>query len=173
MIEFVDNCKDKNIKDIILKNDDKKLKIFYGMNSDLYFDISEKEQENTEKTGKEIDFLIKNEDEAWIYFNRMFNRIINDEKNNQRAKLFKDNIITWYSDEIYDERANRLKIEKLEEGIKLSFLNNEEDPSKGFEIRISNGASKYFPFNMYFMHMYSDIQELAKIKEKQNDQEER
>ena len=173
MIEFRENYKDKDIKDIVLKNDNKQLRIFFGGNLDLYFDIYEYGRKASEIIGAKIDYLVKNEDEAWIYFNRLYNRIVEDKKQNERVGLVKDNIINWYSDEIYDEKANKLSIERLNEGIRLTFLNNPDDPSIGFGIRICNFGSKYEPFNKYFMKMFQEFQELAKQKDERVEDKER
>ncbi len=76
--------------------------------------------------------------------------------------LVHDNTIVWYSDNIYDESANILRIERDDEEIKLTFIDNPEDPSFGFGIRICNSGSKYDPFNICFMNLFNQLQLLAK-----------
>lgn len=166
MIEFKDNYIYKGLKDIFIRDGKKTLKIFYGGNGDLYFDIlGERRQLDSQIYEYIAEFLIKNGNEEWFLFNKLINDIINDQDRN-KEKLVQGNIVNWYSDEIYDEKANKLSIERLNEGIKLTFLDNPDDPSFGFGIRICNSGSKYKPFNIHFMKMYNEFQTLSKQKEK-------
>lgn len=76
--------------------------------------------------------------------------------------LIQDSIITWYSDNIYDEKANKLRIEKKDNKIILTFIDNPDDPTFGFGIRICNSGSKYEPFNLCFMNLFNQLQALNK-----------
>ena len=69
--------------------------------------------------------------------------------------------ITWYSDNIYDERANILRITKSANNITLNFTDNPDDPAFGFSIRICNSGSKYDPFNICFMKLFNELQILS------------
>lgn len=76
-------------------------------------------------------------------------------------KLIHNEVIIFYSDSIYDEKANILKINKNDGFILLEFIDNEDDPIFGFGIRISNSGSKYDPFNICFMRLFNNLQELS------------
>lgn len=164
MIEFKDNYIYKGLKDIFIRDGKKLLKIFYGGNGDLYFDIfGDRRQLDSQIYEYIADFFIENGNEEWFIFNKLINDIMND-KDRNKEKLMQGNIVNWYSDEIYDEKANKLSIQRLDEGIKLTFLNNPDDPNFGFGIKICNSGSKYEPFNIHFMNMYNEFQTLSKQK---------
>lgn len=81
-------------------------------------------------------------------------------------KLVQNNTIIWYSDNIYDEKANKLEIVKEEDNITLTFTDNPDDSIFGFGIRICNSGSKYDPFNLCFMRLFNQLQSLQKNKVK-------
>ncbi|MBR3255499.1 MAG: hypothetical protein IKF97_04715 [Clostridia bacterium] len=173
MIQLIDNYKDKNIKDVIIKKEDTELTIFFGGNQDLYFTIKgRKELLDDDVFNKKVDLLIKNEDEEWLCFNRLINKIIED-KNSQRVGLVKGKEINWYSDDGPLETANLLLIKRENEGIRLSFFNNPNERHYGIAIRICNSGSRYNPFNLQFMEMYHEIRELGIQKSKKIDDEQR
>lgn len=143
-VEFKNNdCFDK-VKDILIRNEKKLLKIFYGSNGDLYLDIfgdhNINEGENYTAT-----FSINQNQEIYQYFDSLMDSIIKckvfavsdielemcntKEQMNELLKsnqlyneglknsdvynrLVQDSAIIWYSDNIYDEKANKLRIEK-------------------------------------------------------------
>lgn len=78
-------------------------------------------------------------------------------------RLVQDTTITWYSDNIYDDKANKMTIEKNNNKIKLTFTDNPEDPTFGFGIRISNSGSKYDPFNLCFMMLFNQLCSLNQV----------
>ena len=80
-------------------------------------------------------------------------------------RLVQDSAIIWYSDNIYDEKANKLKIEKKDDKIILTFTDNPDDPTFGFGIRICNSGSKYEPFNLCFMNLFNQLQVLNRQEE--------
>ena len=164
VLRFEKNLWFEHCKDIKMEKDDKELQITYGGNLDLYFEIIDGENFESET----VEYLIKNEDKSWIYFNRLFNDIINSKDSDSKNELVENNTINWYSDETYKEAANKLSIERQDEGIKLSFYKNPdyESYSLGIPIRIRNSGSRYEPFNFNFMKLYNDFQELAKNKER-------
>ena len=173
MIEFKNNYLNERIKDVILREKDKNIQITYGGNLDLYINIfGYGETIQDEHFVEKIEFLIKNEDEAWIYFNRLVNGILKDEKNNERVGLFKNNVIKWYSDETYLEGANMLSIQKENEGIRLAFFDNPNDSNFGIPIRICNSGSRYDPFNVNFMKLYNEFQDLYKTKNNKTKEDE-
>lgn len=87
-------------------------------------------------------------------------QVYNKELKNSSAynKLVQDSIIIWCSDEIYDEKANKLQIENKNNQILLTFISNPDDPTFGFGIRICNSSSKYDPFNLCFMQLFNQLQ---------------
>ena len=188
IIEFKDNNIYPSLKDIFIRQDGKTLKIFYGATGDLYFDIFGHYHFDASgsRTSK---FCINKDSDAYSYFDNLFHNILdykvyddndskffsfNDEKNlnkrlqetNANSKLLKNGNIEWYSDSIYDEKANLLRIARTDEGIVFSFFDNPEDPTFGFGIRICNSGSKYEPFNLCFMRLFNEIQETVKTKVK-------
>lgn len=162
MIEFKDNYIYEGLKDIFIRDGKKLLKIFYGGNGDLYFDIlGDRKESDIQDYEYMAEFLIKNGEAEWVLFNKLINDIMND-KDRNKDKLLEGKIVNWYSDDIYDEKANKLSIERIDTGIKLIFLDNPDDPNFGFGIRICNSGSKYDPLNIHFMNMYNDFQMLSK-----------
>ena len=194
IVEFNDNNCSSGVKDIFIRDDKKFLKIFYGANGDLYFDIFG--SRNKDENGHCIAiFSIKQHEEIYQYFEQLVNCIIgckvfdigdiglefcdfnNDvtgklnsvQKRNENLKtkqiykiLVHNDLFILFSDNIYDELANILKIERTCEEIKLTFIDNPEDPSFGFGIRICNSGSKYDPFNICFMNLFNQLQLLGK-----------
>lgn len=196
-VEFKNNdCFDK-VKDILIRNEKKLLKIFYGSNGDLYLDIfgdhNINEDENYTAT-----FSINQNQEIYQYFESLIDSIIKCKvfavsdielemcntkehmnellKSNQLYneglknsdvynRLVQDSAIIWYSDNIYDEKANKLRIEKKDDKIILTFIDNPDDPTFGFGIRICNSGSKYDPFNVCFMNLFNQLQTLNKRNE--------
>lgn len=196
-VEFKNNdCFDK-VKDILIRNEKKLLKIFYGSNGDLYLDIfgdhNINEGENYTAT-----FSINQNQEIYQYFDSLMDSIIKckvfavsdielemcntKEQMNELLKsnqlyneglknsdvynrLVQDSSIIWYSDNIYDEKANKLRIEKKDDKIILTFIDNPDDPTFGFGIRICNSGSKYDPFNVCFMNLFNQLQTLNKRNE--------
>lgn len=194
VVEFKDNNCFSGVKDVFVRDGKKLLKIFYGANGDLYFDIfgSRNKDEQGLYTAT---FSIKQQEEVYQYFEQLVNSIIDCkvfdmskielefcdsdnsitnemssvQKRNENLKtkqvykkLVHSDIIIWYSDNIYDESANILQIEKDCEEIKLTFIDNPDDPAFGFGIRICNSGSKYDPFNICFMNLFNQFQLLAK-----------
>lgn len=80
-------------------------------------------------------------------------------------ELVRDEKIIWYSDNIYNERANIVEIQRNVNKIVMNFFDNPSDPAFGFSIRICNSGSKYDPFNTCFMKMFNQLQELKKNKQ--------
>ncbi|MBQ9297702.1 MAG: hypothetical protein IJ223_01475 [Clostridia bacterium] len=171
MLKFVENPYFRGCKDVILKKDNKELNIFYGGNLDIYFEMTDTENFESET----IEYIVKNEEKTWIYFNRLISEIINSNDIDSKNELVKNNTINWYSDETYKEAANILSIKKEKEGIRLVFHKNSdyESYSLGIPIRIRNVGSRYKPFNMSFMKLYNEFQELAKKEEEKIMEEER
>ena len=115
-IELVDNQMQHETYDVFIRSDDKVLKVLYGGNGDLYIDVYEKEHRDV------VSFDIEKNDEAFAYFDGLFNDIKNcnifeSETLNKKVKeselykkIYSNNQIQLYSDSIYDEAANILYI---------------------------------------------------------------
>ena len=187
IVEFKNNNYFDNVKDILIRDGKNLLKIFYGSNLDLYIDIFG--DYNIDENGQyNAIFSINKNQEIYQYFENLMDNIIKckvfdaiDIKleicntKEQMNELLKDNdvynrlvqnsAIIWYSDNIYDEKANKLKIEKKDDKIILNFTDNPDDPTFGFGIRICNSGSKYDPFNLCFMNLFNQLQVLNKQEE--------
>ena len=183
-LEFKNNSCFEEIKDVLIRDGKQLLKIFYGSNFDLYIDIFG-DYSIDENDCYSATFAIDHDQELYKYFESLVDNIINcnifDAGNNEPEKcnteeqmneslkiksvynlLIQDSIITWYSDNIYDEKANKLRIEKKDNKIILTFIDNPDDPTYGFVIRICNSGSKYEPFNLCFMNLFNQLQALNK-----------
>ena len=187
IVEFKNNNYFDKVKDILIRDGKNLLKIFYGSNLDLYIDIFG--DYNIDENGRyNAIFSINKNQEIYQYFENLMDNIIKckvfDESDikleicntkEQMNELLKDNdvynklvqnsAIIWYSDNIYDEKANKLKIEKKDDKIILNFTDNPDDPTFGFGIRICNSGSKYDPFNLCFMNLFNQLQVLNKQEE--------
>lgn len=185
-IDFKYNAINSNLKDIFIRDDGKSLKIFFGGNGELYFDIFG-DYTYDEKGARTSGFFIAKDSDIYYHFDNLFNDILNyqvyDEidpeffesnvdlnkelkDSDANSSLIKDGNIEWYSDAIYDERANLMIIKRTDEGIVFSFFDNPGDPAFGFGIRISNSGSKYEPFNLCFMKLFNTLQKVVTPNEK-------
>lgn len=192
VLELKQNNYFPNLKDIFLRKDNQLLKIFYGGNDDLYFDILGQRSINSDGKSS-ASFCIEPGDEVYADFVKLVNDIVlcnvydelelfdspgeirKTDKNtvqwNQKLKddwnyvrLVQEGSVYWYSDSIYDEKANLLKIDTNDEKITLSFVDNREDPIFGFGVQICNSGSKYNPFNLCFMKLFNEYQKEEKLK---------
>lgn len=187
IVEFKNNNYFDKVKDILIRDKKKLLKIFYGSNLDLYIDIFG--DCNIDENGQyNAIFSINKNQEIYQYFENLIDNIIKckvfdtsdikleicdtKEQMNELLKnngvynrLVQDSAIIWYSDNIYDEKANKLKIEKKDDKIILTFTDNPDDPTFGFGIRICNSGSKYEPFNLCFMNLFNQLQVLNRQEE--------
>lgn len=91
------------------------------------------------------------------------------------AELFDvtSNTITWYSDENDYEVTNILKITKQDDIFKIDFFSKSYidgykkkcNTSGTMGIRISNSGSRYAPFNIVFMRMFTKLQDIDDIND--------
>ena len=81
-----------------------------------------------------------------------------------------DKTITWYSDEVAHEVANYVTIKKEEDAFIISF--NTQPDKEGYDneynmwglsIRFRNSGSSYHPFNILFMKMYNELQNIDEL----------
>jgi len=159
--------------DYELIEDNKKLKIIYAGNLDLYYILQfDDEIPYGEKASKTFD-ITKDNYELYKLFDELYNNIINgmiweDEKRIKQSSIYKDLVdknknICWISDEGQRELEDSLTISKEKDKIHLSFeRNNQEDyPFKSafsIGIRICNSGSRYDRFNIPFMRMFQKLQ---------------
>ena len=86
---------------------------------------------------------------------------------------FDNKIITWYSDETAHEVANILKIKKDDDKFILNFYiqphrygyDRDFHSNNYIPIRFRNSGSRYAPFNVVFMRMYRNMNELDDIND--------
>lgn len=166
------------IKDVFIKSDKNTLKIMYGGTDDLYMDIFG-EYSVDENGNDSASFVINKNDEVYSHFETLYNNIVSAKIGEWQSPRFnamlkfsgayndlvKPDGIYFYSDNIYNEKANLLKITKDEQKISLNFVSNKEDPAWGFSIRICNSGSKYTPFNVCFMTLYNNLSRNESVME--------
>jgi len=165
MVDFKTNSFFNSLKDIHLREGKKLLKIHYGGTGDLYFDIfgvSEEEKEKSVAT-----FEIEQESEIYPFLEKLYTSIINHENKEDLENLLDGMEVKWYSDEIYDEKANVMTIRKENDKMVFSFFRNPDDHTFGFGVRICNSGSKYEPINLKYMDFYNSINNDIKQKDKQ------
>lgn len=139
----------------------------YSLFENLYSDIESINVHNSvpcyitiyEEYLKELD----EEKEMYIKYNYSnYNELFNKEEKK----------ITWYSDEVMHDAANILTIKKLEEEYLIEFRAQEcddnfekEDNLMGIGVRIRNSGSRYNPFNVLFMKMFNNLQNIDDVND--------
>lgn len=77
-------------------------------------------------------------------------------------ELFDGNTITWYSDEIYSDSNDALKITFDGDKFILEFAKRKQNEllssPYSIPIKFKNNESKYFPFNILFIQMSEELQ---------------
>lgn len=122
---------------------------------------------------------IETEDEMREYLEERRKRTERDKiryrKNNMSNynELFdeKNQTITWYSDETAREVANYVKIKKEKDSYVVEFSTQPyirgymEDSHSEWDIpiRFNNSGSKYAPFNIIFMKMYNEMNDVDDV----------
>ena len=112
-------------------------------------------------------FEVEQENEIYSFIEKLYTSIIEHENKEEIENLVDGIEVKWYSDEIYDEKANVMTIRKENDKIVFSFLRNPDDPTFGFGVRICNSGSKYEPINLKYMDFYNRINNNEKNKQKQ------
>ncbi len=78
-------------------------------------------------------------------------------------ELYKDNTITWYSDDFAEfENASNFSIKKVKDYFLVTFTKSKTEDFNGFifptySVRIRNSGSRFDPFNNTFMGMYQKL----------------
>ena len=172
----------EGLYDYKFKCGDKTLWIFFGGNLYLYMILSD----NTlleECVDKTITFDITKENyELFSIFEQLYNDILSCKPYGEKIEddslwfyetaynnLYKNDTITWASDDDPIDSADRMSINKINDDlIRLTFkrTNLKTELPKyghGISIRFRNSGSRYDPFNCNFMTMYKDIQTIDPI----------
>ena len=153
----------------VITTDEGSFEILFAPNGDLYWryvntcNMLESPNEQKLLITKENYFLyelfyklyesIKNN---MVYYDYDQNDYFLTETNN----LYKDGKIVWYSDELHEEIASKLTIEKEDEIFKVIFEKSKEwydGIPITYSIRFRNSGSRYRPFNISFMSMYNNL----------------
>ena len=75
-------------------------------------------------------------------------------------KLFQNDIIKWYSDDMPLENASSLEIKKQEDTYSITFFQGKEEYDfPTYSVRFRNSGSRYHPYNFAFMSMYNALSE--------------
>ena len=153
----------------VIRTNEGAFEMLFAPNGDLYWRyLSEKSILND----KQIQELTITKENYFVY--ELFYKLYESIKNNKvfyekesyfevmENKLFKNNMIEWYSDELPIDITSKLTIKKEEETFKIKFEKSKKSQD-GIEltytIRFRNSGSRYEPFNISFMHMYNELKE--------------
>ena len=102
---------------------------------------------------------------------KTFPAYIDEELRNKKLKyyggyeLYKDNTITWYSDDFAEfTNASNFEIKKEKDYFLVTFVKSKTEHFNGFifptySVRIRNSGSRFDPFNNTFMGMYQKLKE--------------
>lgn len=95
-----------------------------------------------------------------IYTDKKFKRLNKTLLNSyQYNRLFNNNEIKWLSDEAPDTRANFFNIVKFDEQFVVNFERRDKN-FLNYVVIIRNSGSRYHPFNVIFMDMFNELQEI-------------
>ena len=123
----------------------------YQKIDELYKNI--KEQRPYPKTDK---------DDYTSFLKELNSRNSNESKKVDYAyeKLFQNDIIKWYSDDMPLENASSLEIKKQEDAYSITFFQGKEEYDfPTYSVRFRNSGSRYHPYNFAFMNMYNALSE--------------
>lgn len=165
---------DNLIYDIKLIDGSKNLTIMYGGNGDLYWSLVNDDWEVFYEGITDHFDITKENYEVYKAFESLLLNIkaisMREELTNYN-KLYdaKKNEVTWISDELAKEVANEVTISKQSEVIRLSFKTKPQTfgyDRNYFEfgmisIRFRNSGSRYRPFNLIFMNLFNELQNLT------------
>ena len=151
-------------KDVHIRNNGKIFSMFYMNVGDIFWAINKSDVNSTIETFD----IPKSEGDIYCLFDTLFDEICKS-RNNSLRNLYdsKTNVIEWHSDETYFDSDDVIKIIKQKDKYHLEFTRPEEyeDPfhwgsQRIISIRIRNSGSYYDPFNVAFMNMFRDAQNL-------------
>ena len=152
-----------------IETDTGSFQILFAPNGDLYWRYL---SEINVLDDKPIQELIITKENYYIYevFYKLYesiknNKVFYDKENYsivKNNKLFKNNMIEWYSDELPIDITSKLTIKKEDEVFKVIFEKSKKSQDGIFitySIRFRNSGSRYAPFNINFMQMYNELKE--------------
>jgi len=154
-----------------IKLNEGSFEILFAPNGDLYWIYLSEKNILNDKPIQEITITKEN---YFIYelFYKLYESIKNNkifyddedyfEVNERENKLFKNNMIVWYSDELPIDITSKLTIKKEDETFKVLFQKSKKSQdgiSLTYTIRFRNSGSRYEPFNISFMQMYNELKE--------------
>lgn len=155
----------------IIKTDNGSFEILFAPNGDLYWRYLSEINVLEDKPVQELTITKEN---YFIYelFYKLYESIKNNKVffdketcynlNERENKLFKNNMIEWYSDELPIDITSKLTIKKEDESFKVLFQKSKESHDGIFitnSIRFRNSGSRYDPYNISFMQMYNELKE--------------
>lgn len=155
----------------VIKTDNGSFEILFAPNGDLYWRYLSEKNILNDKQKQELT-ITKENYVVYELFYKLYESIKNNkvfyddedyfEVNERENKLFKNNMIEWYSDELPIDITSKLTIRKENETFKVIFQKSKKSQdgiSLTYTIRFRNSGSKYEPFNISFMHMYNELKE--------------
>ena len=165
-----------NYFDFQIINDNKILSILFSGNLDLYITLSNGQILSQNKS-QLLTFDIKSENRIYDLFEKLYTDIIHGNiseeinyKNTLEYKKLvdkKQNII-WISDDEEIDLADTMIISKEKNLIRLTFIRRKTEYEYknpiAISIRIRNARSKYKPFNVLFMDLYNNLQQVENNK---------
>ena len=156
-----------NYDSFVIKTDNGSFEILFAPNGDLYWKYLSEKNVLDDKSVQE---LIITKENYFIYelFYKLYeciknNKIFYDKGNYfevMENKIFKNNMIEWYSDELPIDISSKLTIKKEDETFKVIFQKSKKSQdgiSLTYTIRFRNSGSRYDPFNISFMQMYNEL----------------
>lgn len=156
---------------------DKKLRIIYAGNLDLYFILVFNNEIPYGKSATRSIKITKENYELYKIFDDLYEEVTNgkifedEEASNsisdylsQRDLVDSNNNICWISDEGPREVEDSMTISKKEDAYNISFERNNDDNGFALKsaysigIRICNSGSRYGRYNIPFMRMFQKLQ---------------
>ncbi len=157
-----------------IETDEGILQISFQGNLDLYWNYLENNKNSESHTitiTKENYFLYNILDKLYDFIksHNPYGEILSQEElqkqeikdSYQNNPLFKDGIISWYSDETVYENASHFEIKKETDVFKITFYKSKKESllTTTYAVRICNSGSRYNPYNILFMKMYNSLKE--------------
>ena len=156
----------------VLKDEEKKLKLYYADNGDLYMSITDGRRLDR-KYGDYIFMDIREEDGTIYDILYNFHGRINDKNEHNPANLIdEEKNIVWYDDDRPLEEADKFMIQNYNEVIRLKFVrvsdpttfNFQRKNSRSINIRFCMRGSRYKEYAYEFAKLYNDINAIEGTK---------
>lgn len=159
------------INNIILKDEQKLLKMYYAGNGDLYMSMSDGKRLDREYGGSI--FMDIREEDGNIYdatYN-LYSRIMDRNKINPRNIIDEDNNVVWLDDDRQENEADKFMIQNYGDIIRLKFVRIGDNKlfnrknSRCITIRFSMDGSRYHEYANEFATFYRNLNEIEKGKQ--------